>query len=165
MSITAVQAAEHAGLWKAARGQAPHWTKSFLSSGWTCTACPLADCEWHHDAPTDRPIDPEALEAMVLEHLQSHDLADFLDSLQRARDSIAAVKESNDRAWDVVNLHRLRAIRRGEHQTDDPAAQMLSAALVGTTEHDDVRRELTDLAEGVRGADGIASVPEERRTP
>ena len=164
MSTTEKQAAEHAGRWKADGGQAPHYTaKGFLSTGWTCIACPLDDCDWHHDDPTGRPSPPEKLETMVREHLEGHDLVDFLRSLQRARQSAVAVRESNDRAWDVVNLHRLKAVHRGEHPTTDPVAQMLSAALVGTAEHEDVRREVTELSEGVAGAQGIASVPAEER--
>ncbi|MEW2402167.1 hypothetical protein [Streptomyces sp. NPDC046862] len=165
MTISERQAAEHAGLWKADRGQAPHYTaKGFLGTGWTCIACPLDGCDWHHDDPVDRPTAPEELEAMVREHLEGHSAVDFLRSLQAARDAIVATRESNNRAWDVVNLHRLRAIKRGEHPTMDPVAQMLSAALVGTAEHDDVRRELTETSEGVAGAQGIASVPAAERT-
>lgn len=163
MSITEKQAAEHAasaGMWKADRGKAPHYTaKGFLSTGWTCIACPLDGCDWHHDDPIDRPTQPEVLEATVRGHLEGHDLVDFLRSLQAARDGIVAVRESNNRAWDVVNLHRLQAVHRGEHPTSSPVAQMLSAALVGTEEHDDVRRKVTELSEGVAGAQNIASVP------
>jgi hypothetical protein len=160
MSINERQAAEHAGSWKAGLGRAPHYTaKGFLSTGWTCIACPLDECEWHHDDPVDRPSPPGVIEALVREHLESHDLVDFLRTIQAGRDAIVAVRESNNRAWDVVNLHRLQAIRRGEHPTSDPVAQMLSAALVGTPEHEDVRREVTELSEGVAGAQGIASVP------
>jgi hypothetical protein len=160
MSFTARQAAVHAGWWKADGGQAPHYTaKGFLSTGWTCIACPLDDCDWHHDDPTVSPAEPTTLEALVREHLASHDVADFLHSLQHAREGSVAVRESNNRAWDVVNLHRLQAIERGDHPTSDPVAQMLSAALVGTKEHEDVRRALTELSEGVAGAQGIASVP------
>jgi hypothetical protein len=167
MSSTERQAAEHAGLWKADHGKAPHYggRAGIEAGGWTCIACPLDDCDWHHDDPTARPTAPEILERKVREHLETHDLVDFLRSLQAARDSVVAVRESNNRAWDVVNLHRLAAIRRGEHPTADPVAQMLSAALVGTPEHEDVRRELTELAEGVAGAEGIASVPAAERMP
>lgn len=165
MSITARQAAEHAGLWKADRGQAPHYSWAWqTATGWTCIACPLDDCDWHHDDPVGQPSAPESLEAKIREHLESHDLVDFLRSLQAARDGSVAVRESNNRAWDVVNLHRLRAIKRGEHPTSDPVAQMLSAALVGTAEHDDVREELTGLSDGVAGAQGIASVRLSDRT-
>ncbi|MCX4885900.1 hypothetical protein [Streptomyces sp. NBC_00847] len=159
MTITERQAAEHAGLWKADRGQAPHYSAAFTGGGWTCIACPLDDCDWHHDDPVARPTAPEVLEQMVREHLAGHDLTDFLRSLQAARDSVVAVRESNNRAWDVVSLHRLKAIHRGEHPTTDPVAQMLSAALVGTPEHEDVRRQVTELSDGVAGAQGIASVP------
>ncbi|MFK0288330.1 hypothetical protein ACIQVL_48840 [Streptomyces sp. NPDC090499] len=167
MNITEKQAADHAalaGMWKADRGKAPHYTaKGFLSAGWTCIACPLDDCDWHHDDPTGRPAAPEALEAKVREHLAGHDLVDFLRSLQAARDSIVAVRESNNRAWDIVNLHRLQAVHRGEHPASDPFAQMLSAALVGTAEHEDVRRQVTELSEDVVGAHNIASVPAAER--
>ncbi|MFJ4473264.1 hypothetical protein ACIP2X_38020 [Streptomyces sp. NPDC089424] len=164
MSSTERQAAEHAGLWKADRGKAPHYTaKGFLSTGWTCFSCPLDDCDWHHDDDVSRPSAPAVLDGLMREHLASHDLVDFLRSLQAARDGIVAVRESNNRAWDVVSLHRLRAVRRGQHPTSDPVAQMLSAALVGTVEHDEVRRELTELSEGVAGAQGIASVPASAR--
>lgn len=165
MNITAKQAAEYAGQWKANSGQAPHYTaKGFLSTGeWTCYACPLDGCDWHYDDPTDRKSKPEAVEdAIELEvssHLDEHDVWDFLYALQKARDNIVAVREANNRAWDVVNLRRLKAIHRGEHPTTDPVAQMLSAALVGTPEHEDVRRELTELSEGVAGAQNIASTP------
>lgn len=164
MSITERQAAEEAGRWKADRGQAPHYTpKGFLSTGWTCLACPLDGCEWHHDDSAGRPAAPEALDALVREHLATHDVVDFLRSLQNARDGAVAVQESNNRAWDVVSLHRLQAVHRGEHPTTDPVAQMLSAALVGTPEHDGVRRQLAELGEGVAGAQGIASVPASER--
>ena len=153
------RAAECAGLWKAARGKPPHYSRALFSAGWTCIACPLDDCDWHHDAPVSHPGDPAELETMVREHLAGHDALDFLRSLQRAREETVAVRESSDRAWDVVNLHRLRAIHRGEHPTTDPVAQMLSAALVGTAEHEEVRSELTELSEGVAGAQNIASGP------
>ncbi|QKV98221.1 hypothetical protein HUT19_41615 (plasmid) [Streptomyces sp. NA02950] len=156
-ATAALQAAEHAGRWKADRGRAPHYSRALFSAGWTCVACPLDDCDWHHDDPVTHPSDPAELETRVREHLQSHDLVDFLRSLQTAREATEAVRESSDRAWDVVSLHRLRAIHRGEHPTTDPVAQMLSAALVGTAEHEDVRRELTALSEGVAGAQNIAS--------
>ncbi|MGW0948523.1 hypothetical protein ACWD4O_39035 [Streptomyces sp. NPDC002623] len=160
MSSTERQAAEHAGLWKADRGQAPHYTaKGFLSTGWTCIACPLDNCDWHHDDPVSQPAPPGVVEEKVRAHLESHDLVDFLKSLQRARDGAVAVRESNNRAWDVVSLLRLRSVKRGEHPTADPIAQMLSAALVGTAEHAEVRQELTELSEGVAGAEGIASAP------
>jgi hypothetical protein len=166
MGSTEKQAAEHAALWKADRGQGPHYTRAaFTSGGWTCIACPLDDCDWYHDDQVVRPSAPEALEAKVREHLESHDLVDFLRSLQSARDNSVAMRESNNRAWDVVSLHRLRAVHRGEHPTSDPVAQMLSAALVGTEEHEDVRRELTELSEGVAGAQGIASVQASDRMP
>jgi hypothetical protein len=164
VDFTIKQAAEHAGRWKADRGQAPHYTaKGFLSTGQTCLACPLDDCDWHHDEPVDRPAQPDILEAKVRGHLASHAPLDFLRSLQRAREGIVAVRESNNRAWDVVSLHRLKAVHRGEHPTTDPVAQMLSAALVGTAEHEDVRQELTELSQGVAGAEGIASVPSVQR--
>lgn len=168
MNITAKQAAEHAGRWKANAGQAPHYTaKGFLSTGeWTCYACPLDGCDWHYDDPTDRPdraSHPEAIaDAIELEvsaHIDEHDVWEVVCALQKARDNITAVREANNRAWDVVSLHRLRAIHRGEHSTSDPLAQMLSAALVGTPEHEDVRQEVTALSKGVAGAEGIASVP------
>lgn len=165
MTITERQAAEHAGLWKADRGQAPHYSKAFTGAGWTCVACPLGNCDWHHDDPVERPSEPEAIEQMVRKHLESHDVVDFLRSLQVARDSVVAVRESNNRAWDVVSLHRLRAIKRGEHPTSDPLAQMLSAALVGSAEHENVRREVTEMSEGVAGAQDIASVPAVERVP
>ncbi|MCF1592393.1 hypothetical protein [Streptomyces muensis] len=151
------RAAEHAGLWKADRGKPPHYSRALFGAGWTCFACPLDDCDWHHDEPVSQPSDPAELETRVREHLESHDLVDFLRSLQTARETTEAVRESSDRAWDVVSLHRLRAVHRGEHPTTDPVAQMLSAALVGTAEHEDVRRELTALSEGVAGAQNIAS--------
>ena len=167
MSISEQQAAEHAGLWKADRGKAPHYggRAGIEAGGWTCIACPLDDCEWHHDDPVTRPSPTGVLDQLVREHLASHDLVDFLTTIQTARDAVVAVRESNNRAWDVVNLHRLKAIHRGEHPTTDPVAQMLSAALVGTAEHEDVRREVTELSEGVAGAQGIASVPAADRAP
>lgn len=164
MSSSEKQAAEHAGLWKADRGQAPHYTRTQPEvGGWTCIACPLDGCDWHHDDPTARPSTPEVLEQMVREHLEGHDLADFLTTIQTARDGIVAVRESNNRAWDVVSLFRLRAVHEGKHPTADPVAQMLSAALVGAPEHEDVRREVTQLSQGVAGAQGIASVPAAER--
>lgn len=164
MSITEKQAAEHAGRWKADRGQAPHYTRTQPSiGGWTCVACPLDGCHWHHDDPIDRPAAPEVLEALVREHLESHDLVDFLRTIQTARDGIVAVREANNRAWDIVNLHRLKAVKRGEHPTSSPIAQMLSAALVGTEEHEDVRRQVERLSQDVAGAQGIASVPASER--
>ncbi|MFD5452186.1 MULTISPECIES: hypothetical protein [Streptomyces] len=153
----ATRAAAHAGLWKADHGQAPHYSRAALEL-WSCYACPLDDCDWHHDDDA-RPSAPALLEAKVLEHLAGHNVVDVLRSLQAARDASVAVRESNNRAWDVVNLHRLRAVHRGEHAYSDPIGQMLSAALVGTAEHEDVRRELTELSEGVAGARDIASVP------
>lgn len=155
--VDARRAAEHAGRWKAGRGRAPHYSGAMFSAGWTCVACPLDDCGWHHDTPAAHVSDPAELETKVREHLESHDLLDFLRSLQAAREATMAVRESSDRAWDIVSLHRLRAIHRGEHPTTDPVAQMLSAALMGTTDHGDVRRELTALSEGVAGAQNIAS--------
>ncbi|MFF2571179.1 hypothetical protein [Streptomyces sp. NPDC058084] len=153
------RAAEHAGLWKAGCGRAPHYSRAPFSVGWTCIACPLDDCDWHHDDDVARPGDPSELDTLVREHLQTHPLEDFLRALQAAREATAQVNKSNDRAWDVVNLHRLRAIRRSEHPYSDPFAQMLSAALVGVAEHEEVRRELTELSQGVAGAQGIASEP------
>ncbi|WP_329028302.1 hypothetical protein [Streptomyces sp. NBC_00690] len=154
--------AEHAGRWKADHGQAPHYSPAVFGA-WTCIACPLDTCDWHHDDPVSQPTDPALLEAMVSEHLEGHDVADFLRALQAARDSNVALRESNNRAWDVVSLHRLRAVHRGEHTASDPVAQMLSAALVGIAEHEDVRSELTDLSRGVLGAEGIASAPAAER--
>ncbi|MCZ0983923.1 hypothetical protein O1L60_44985 [Streptomyces diastatochromogenes] len=156
--VNALRAAAHAGLWKADLGQAPHYSRTALEL-WPCYACPLDDCDWHHDDDTARPSAPALLEAKVLEHLAGHDVVDVLRSLQAARDASVAVRESNNRAWDVVNLHRLRSVHRGEHAYSDPVGQMLSAALVGTAEHEDVRRELTELSEGVAGAQNITSVP------
>ncbi|MDK0525027.1 hypothetical protein [Streptomyces sp. ML-6] len=144
-ATTALQAAEHAGRWKADHGQAPHYTRAVLGE-WTCLACPLGDCDWHHDNPAAQPSDPALLEGKVREHLADHDVVDVVRSLQAARDASVAVRESNDRAWDAVNLHRLRAVHRGEHAYSDPVGQMLSAALVGTAEHEDVRREVTELS-------------------
>ncbi|MET7912037.1 hypothetical protein ABZS98_27980 [Streptomyces avermitilis] len=154
----ALQAARHAGLRKADHGQAPHYSRGALDR-WPCYACPLDDCDWHHDDDAARPSDPALLEAKVLEHLADHNIVDALRSLQAARDGSVAVRESNNRAWDVVNLHRLRAVHRGEHAYSDPVGQMLSAALVGTAEHNDVGRELMALSEGVAGARDITSVP------
>ncbi|MFB7649420.1 hypothetical protein ACFC0S_15815 [Streptomyces sp. NPDC056084] len=153
------RAAEHAGLWKADRGQAPHYSRAPFSLGWTCIACPLDDCDWHHDDDVARSADTAELDAKVREHLQTHQLEDFLRALQTAREATAQLNKANDRAWDVVNLHRLRAVHRGEHPYSDPFAQMLSAALVGAAEHEEVRKELTELSQGVAGAQGIASEP------
>ncbi|MFJ3141752.1 hypothetical protein ACIPJM_04775 [Streptomyces halstedii] len=158
-SISEKRAAEHAGLWKADLGQAPHYTRAFTGGGWTCIACPLDGCDWHHDDPVTQPSPPEALDAKVREHLEGHSVVDFLTSLQSARDAGTALRESNNRAWDVVSLHRLRAVQEGERPASDPVAQMLSAALVGTAEHGEVRAEVSRLSEGVAGAQGIASVP------
>jgi hypothetical protein len=162
-SVDERRAAEHAGLWKADLGQAPHYTRAFTNSGWTCIACPLDGCGWHHDDPVTQPSAPDVLEAKVREHLESHGVVDFLASLQKARDNSTALRESNNRAWDVVSLHRLRAVHQGAHPTSDPTAQMLSAALVGTPEHEDVRAEVTRLSEGVAGAQNIASTPAAER--
>ncbi|MDH6448149.1 hypothetical protein M2155_000557 [Streptomyces sp. SAI-119] len=153
------RAAEHAGLWKADLGQAPHYTPAFAGGGWTCLACPLDDCDWHHDDPVAQPSAQGVVEAKVREHLETHSVVDFLSSLQSARDSSTALRESNNRAWDVVSLHRLRSVHQGEHPSSDPIAQMLSAALVGTAEHEKVRAEVTRLSADVAGARGIASVP------
>lgn len=161
--VSEKRAAEHAGLWKADLGQAPHYTLAFARGGWTCIACPLDECDWHHDDPVTRPSAPDVLEAAVREHLESHSVVDFLSSLQNARDASTALREANNRAWDVVSLHRLRAVHQGEHPSGDPVPQMLSAALVGTAEHDKVRAEVSQLSEGVAGAQGIASVPADKR--
>ncbi|MFF3505546.1 hypothetical protein [Streptomyces sp. NPDC003247] len=80
----------------------------------------------------------------------------MLHSLQAARDASVAVRASKNRAWDAVNLHRMRAVRCGEHTHSNPVGQMLSAALVGTAEHDYVRRELTELSEGRMPAEPVA---------
>lgn len=157
--ISERRAAEHAGLWKADLGQAPHYTRAFAGGGWTCIACPLDDCDWHHDDPVAQPSAQEVLETKVREHLETHSVVDFLSSLQSARDNSTALRESNNRAWDLVSLHRLRAVHQGAHPASDPTAQMLSAALVGSAEHEDVRAEVTRLSEGVAGAQNIASVP------
>ncbi|MEV0641493.1 hypothetical protein AB0I77_42535 [Streptomyces sp. NPDC050619] len=106
-ATTALQAAKHAGWWKADHGQAPHYSRAALDL-WPCFACPLDDCDWHHDDDTSRPSDPALLEAKVLKHLAGHDVVDVLRSLQATRDATVAVRESNNRAWDVVNLHRVR---------------------------------------------------------
>ncbi|MET8378078.1 hypothetical protein [Streptomyces microflavus] len=158
-SINERRAAEHAGLWKADLGQAPHYTRSFASGGWTCIACPLDGCDWHHDDPVTQPSAQGIVEAKLREHLETHSVVDFLSSLQSARNGSTALRESNNRAWDVVSLHRLRAVHDGEHPSSDPVAQMLSAALVGTAEHEEVRAEVTRLSVDVAGARGIASVP------
>ncbi|MDP5310360.1 hypothetical protein [Streptomyces poriferorum] len=158
-SIDERRAAEHAGLWKADLGQAPHYTPAFTGGGWTCIACPLDNCDWHHDDPVTQPSAHGIVEAKLQEHLKTHAMVDFLSSLQHARDSSTALRESNNRAWDVVSLHRLRAVHQGEHPSGDPIAQMLSAALVGTAEHEDVRAEVTRLSVDVAGARNIASVP------
>lgn len=152
------RAAEHAALWKADHGQAPHYSRSFAGLGWTCWACPLDDCDWHHDEPVQGPTTAGTVDALVREHLGSHDVADFLQSLQRARESNVAVRESNNRAWDVVQVHRLRTAQRGEHPSTDPVAQMLSAALVGSNEHEVVRDEIRAL-EGDTHHPSSASVP------
>ncbi|MEV6679448.1 hypothetical protein AB0N09_21725 [Streptomyces erythrochromogenes] len=131
-------AAEHAGRWKAGRGQAPHYASGH-EQWWTCLACPLDGCEWHHDDRHDAPAAPTALEALVREHVASHPLSDVLASLTAARDAMAAVNASNDRAWDVVRLRRQQAAERGEHPHSDPVAQQLSAALVGHEDHQAVR--------------------------
>ncbi len=47
-------AAEHAGHWKADNSQAPHYSTGH-TAWWTCLACPLDDCDWHHDDPHDNP--------------------------------------------------------------------------------------------------------------
>ncbi|MEU1088991.1 hypothetical protein ABZ401_19510 [Streptomyces sp. NPDC005892] len=158
-SISEKRAAEHAGLWKADLGQAPHYTRAFTGGGWTCIACPLDNCDWHHDDPVTQPSALGVLDAKVREHLEGHSVVDFLTSLQSARDASTTLRESNNRAWDVVSLYRLRAVHEGNHPTSDPVAQMLSAALVGTAEHDEVRAEVSRLSEGGAGAQGIASVP------
>jgi hypothetical protein len=100
----AVRAAAHAGLWKADHGQAPHYSHAALEF-WACYACPLDDCDWHLDDDVTRPTTPASLETKILEHLADHDMVDVLRSLQAARDASVAVRESNNRAWDVVNLH------------------------------------------------------------
>lgn len=137
-------AAEHAGRWKAERGQAPHYSRAYREL-WTCLACPLDGCEWHHDEPHDAVPAPDTVEALVRAHVATHDLVDVLASLTAARDATAAVKASADRAWDVVQLRRLQAVQRGEGPYTDPVAQTLSAALVGTDEHQAVRDELAAL--------------------
>ncbi|MGP3685229.1 hypothetical protein ACTVZO_11040 [Streptomyces sp. IBSNAI002] len=134
-------AAEHAGRWKAERGQAPHYSTGH-AQWWTCLACPLDGCEWHHDDRHDAPADPTALETLVHEHVAGYDLAEVLASLTAARDATAAVNASNDRAWDVVRLRRQEAAARGEDPYGDPLSRMVSAALVGSEEHQAVRAAL-----------------------
>ncbi|MCX4525257.1 hypothetical protein OG982_06060 [Streptomyces sp. NBC_01551] len=131
-------AAEHAGRWKASRGQAPHYASGH-ERWWTCLACPLDGCEWHHDDRHDAPAAPAVLEALVREHVAGHPLGDVLASLTAARDATGAVNASNDRAWDVVRLRRQQAAERGEHPYSDPVAQQLSAALVGHEDHQALR--------------------------
>ncbi|MFE9793521.1 hypothetical protein ACFYRL_17485 [Streptomyces goshikiensis] len=138
------EAAEHAGRWKAERGQAPHYATGHVQ-WWTCLACPLDGCDWHHDDRHDAPAAPAVLEALVREHVARHDLADVLASLATARDATAAVNASNDRAWDVVRLRRQQAAERGEHAYSDEVAQQLSSALVGSEEHQAVRDQLGDV--------------------
>lgn len=141
------EAAEHAGRWKADRGRAPHYATGHRQ-WWRCLACPLDGCEWHHDDRHDAPTAPDAVESLIREHVAGHDLADVLTSLAAARDATEAVRASSDRAWEVVQLHRLRAVQRGEGPYSDPVAQMLSAALVGAEEHQAVRDRLTELHRG-----------------
>ncbi|HET6857187.1 MAG TPA: hypothetical protein VFH94_08845 [Streptomyces sp.] len=143
-TATFTAAADHAGRWKAGCGRAPHFSGAHREWS-TCLACPLDGCSWHHDEPHGAVPAPDVVEALVREHVAAHDLADVLASLLTARDATAAVRASNDRAWDVVQLHRLRAVQRGEGPHTDPVAQMLSAALVGTDEHQAVREELDAL--------------------
>ncbi|MGW0611993.1 hypothetical protein [Streptomyces sp. NPDC002788] len=52
------------------------------------------------------------------EHVAGHDLVEVLASLTAARDATAAVRAARDRAWDVVQLHRLRADVRRTGRTD-----------------------------------------------
>lgn len=145
-TTTFLAAAEHAGRWKAGCGKAPHYTaRGFLTTGWSCLACPVDGCEWHHDVREDAPPAPASLEALVREHVAGHDVLDVLASLTAARKATAAVREATDRAWDVVQLHRLRAIQRGEPTYADPVAQMLSAALVCSDDHQAVRDEIATL--------------------
>ncbi|MFD9517677.1 hypothetical protein [Streptomyces sp. NPDC059979] len=131
-------AAEHAGRWKADRGRPPHYAVSYRE-WWTCLACPLDGCDWHHDDRHDSPSAPAVLEALVREHVAGHDLVDVLAAITAARDATAAVDASNDRAWDVVKLRRLQAAERGEDPYGDPVSRILSAALVGSEEHQAVR--------------------------
>lgn len=114
-ALTAV-AAEHAGRWKAERGRAPHYATGH-EQWWTCLACPLDGCEWHHDDRHDAPSAPAVLEALVREHVAGHDVADVLASLTAARDATAAVNASNDRAWDVVRLRRQEAAEQASTRT------------------------------------------------
>lgn len=158
------RAAEHAGLWKADNGQAPHYSRSVIALGWTCWACPLDECDWHHDVRVGDDGDPVVLEAMFRTHLTEHDVADFLRALVAARESNVAVRESNNRAWDVVQLHRLRACHRGENPYADPVAQMLSGAMAGAAEHEEVRAEVNRLGESLPGSRNSASVPYAERT-
>lgn len=139
--------AEHAGRWKAERGRAPHYATGH-TEWWTCLACPLDGCEWHHDDRHDDPSTPAALEDLLREHVTGHDLVDVLASLVVARDATAAVNASNDRAWDVVRLRRQQAAARGEDPYGDPVSRMLSAALVGAEEHQAVRDQLGDTGRG-----------------
>ncbi|KOU99090.1 hypothetical protein [Streptomyces sp. XY533] len=140
-------AAEHAGRWKAERGRAPHYATGH-TQWWTCLACPLDGCEWHHDDPHAAPGEAAVLEAVVREHVAGHDLVDVLASLTAARDATDAVRASSDRAWEVVQLRRQQAIERGEHPYSDPVAQMLSAALVDAECHQAVRDQLGDIGRG-----------------
>ncbi|WP_225636730.1 hypothetical protein [Streptomyces solaniscabiei] len=64
--LSARQTAEQAGRWKADHGQAPHYSRASLAL-WSCYACPLDDCDWHHDDDAARPSAPALLEAKVLE--------------------------------------------------------------------------------------------------
>jgi hypothetical protein len=159
------QAAEHAARWKADSGKAPHYSRAFLAAGWTCYACPLTGCDWHHDDRVDRPSDPAAVDALAREHLASHDVADWVRALQEARDGAVASRESNNRAWDVVQLHRLRACHRGEDPYSDPVQDVLAAALIGSEDHEKVRAEINRLGETVAGARDSASVPIAQRLP
>lgn len=75
--------------------------------------------------------------------------------LDRLRGEVERLKAANDRAWDVVQLLRYRAMGRGDSPYSDPIGQLLSAALVGDPTHEEVRAEVRDLTSQVRIRDFI----------
>lgn len=65
--------------------------------------------------------------------------------LDRLRAEVERLKAANDRAWDVVQLVRFRAIACAEDPYGDPVGQLMSAALIGVPSHEEVRAELREL--------------------
>lgn len=107
----------------------------------------------------------EAEQAADLETLADAVLAERdqrVEQLEAERDQLeqrcAWLGQQSDRAWDLVKLWRLEAVKRGEDPYSDPKGQALSAALVGI-EHQEAAVDAPKQYEQVLAKDAEAAPP------